>query len=57
MGHHGKLPFTFTCPTAKPHWPRCGGRGGSQRAGGIALPKNWDKSLFQEDPGANVIML
>lgn len=56
MGAGGELPLTFRCLTANPIDLGGGGRGGSQGKG-IALPKNWDQSLFQEDTGANMIML
>lgn len=56
MGAGGELPLIFRCPTANPIGLSDGGRGGSQGKG-IALPKNWDQSLFQEDTGANMIML
>lgn len=50
MGHQGEVAFYPISASG-------GGGGGSQRVGGIALPKKWGKSLFQEDTDVNTIML
>lgn len=50
MGHPGEVAFYPISASG-------GGGGGSQRVGGIALPKKWGKSLFQEDTDVNTIML
>lgn len=53
MGRQWEVAFYLHKSNSKPHRAQWGG---SQRVGGTALPKNWDKSPSQEDPGANMIL-
>lgn len=53
----GKFPFVFRCLTANFIGHSSGGYIGSLRISGIVLSENWEKSLFQKDTDANVIML